>query len=213
VTDAELKEYLATRHVQRALHFTTNRGLAGILAVRYVFSREKLPQEEYLEHIYTPNCTIRKDPDHLGYVNLSISEINGRFFDICADSWHAGEDIWWAVLRFDADVLTHDGVVFTTTNNMYTGVRRGTGRSGIEPLFADAVYPFIPNTRTIRRVGRPENAPTDRQAEALYPDRLSTSWLREIVVREPAHEEKVAAMLEAVAHSPVEILCAPAVFQ
>jgi hypothetical protein len=57
-------------------------------------------------------------------VNLSISRINARLFNISAKNWHRALDGWWAVLSFDPLILTHDGVVFATTNNAYPGVIR-----------------------------------------------------------------------------------------
>ncbi len=117
---------LAEREITEVLHFTTNKGLVGSLAERYLMSRYLLPASKYLQHVLHVNSAIRpeeaayfdKSQNWLDYVNLSISEINRRFFDVSLRR-HKDADIWWAILSFDAEIMTHEGVFFATTNNSY----------------------------------------------------------------------------------------------
>lgn len=200
------------RGIESVLHFTTNSGLAGILASRAAKSRAILPTEKGLEHVYSPNCQYRKDTAWLNFVNLSISTINLHLFGISSEKWHAGEDLWWAILCFDPAVLTHEGVFFATTNNMYTGVRRGQGEDGLEALFAPTVTRWAGNT-IVRAAGLGDAYPTDVQAEALYPVELSTEYLRRVYVREEEHGDTVAGQLAALDHSRVDIIVDPSVFE
>src|SRR5690349_15550012 len=101
---------VARRNITRVLHFTTNQGLTGILASRAVKARRDLTSDKYLEHVYSPNCAVRRDQAWLGYVNLSIGRINARLWDISANKWHSNKDSWWCILVFDPIVLTHPGV-------------------------------------------------------------------------------------------------------
>ena len=121
-----ITEIVQAREITEILHFTTNRGLTGILAGKSVLSRERLPESQYLEHVYAPNTLLRKDQRYLDYVNLSISRINTEFFGH-STRWHANEDIWWCALAFDPTMLESPGVLFATTNNMYTGCTRAPG--------------------------------------------------------------------------------------
>jgi hypothetical protein len=206
--------YVDERGIREVRHFTTNRGLAGILATQTLLSRKRLPEESYLEHIFTPSCDTRKDHKYLDTISLSVSKINASFFNICSGSWHASSDIWWVILAFDPSVLAHPGVIFTNTNNIYTNVKRGEGVNALRAMFADEIRPYIPPpNKIIRRINRPVDCPTDPQAEALYPERLSTEHLLRIYVRFPQHEEKVAATMDAVRHPPVEIKYDPEAFR
>lgn len=204
-------DVIQQRQVQEVLHFTTNSGLAGILASRAVKSRAILPAEKGLEHVYSPNCQYRKDTAWLNYVNLSISKINLHLFGISSEKWHVDEDLWWAILAFQPEVLTHDGVYFTTTNNMYTGVRRGLGEEGMEALFEPRVTRWAGST-VDREPSLPDASPTCGQAEVLYPQELSTEHLQRIYVVEEDHGDAVAGMLGAIGHPSVEIVVDGSVF-
>ncbi|MEU6688357.1 DUF4433 domain-containing protein, partial [Streptomyces sp. NPDC046832] len=90
------------RKITEVVHFTTNRGLLGILVQRLCKARALLAKDEYLESIYHENTKWRReDPKYWSYVNLSISEPNHRFLRISSEDWWANEDLFWAVLSFD----------------------------------------------------------------------------------------------------------------
>lgn len=182
------------RGISQVVHFTTSHGLAGILASGALKARARLTEDMYLEHIYKHNCKDRsRDAAWHDYVNLSITHINADLFGIASGNWHRDIDGWWCVLAFNPIILTHDGVVFTTTNNMYTGVRRQPGEAGLQSLFADNIVRW--NGKIIRRVaGWPDNRPTCPYAEALYPGQVSLEYLNAIYVRDAAHIEDIAGM-------------------
>jgi hypothetical protein len=167
-----------------------------------------LPEEKYLEYVYEPNSIFRKDKPWLGYLNLSISHINRQFYDICSQKWHADEDRWWTVLSFDASLMLDPGVLFVTTNNMYTGAVREEGVAGLRQLFVPRIVRWNGN-----EVDRPDglhpSIPTCPQAEALYPDELSTTYLRTIYVSEPEHADVVSAQLAIFPHEGVRVVIDP----
>ncbi|MCY4060162.1 MAG: DarT ssDNA thymidine ADP-ribosyltransferase family protein, partial [Gammaproteobacteria bacterium] len=103
------------RGITQVVHFTTVRGVTGVLASCAVKSRKRLPEEHYLEHVFQPNAEFRKDASWLDYVNLSISRINDWMFDSSV-RWHGHEDNPWVVLVLDVELLGDPGVVFATTN-------------------------------------------------------------------------------------------------
>ncbi|RKG75471.1 DUF4433 domain-containing protein [Corallococcus sp. CA049B] len=182
------------RGIEEVLHFTTNKGVVGILASGCVKSRGELPTEKYLEYVYSPNCVKRYDAPWFGYVNLSISRINSSLFDVASGRWHRDSDLWWCVLAFDSVVLSHPGVLFATTNNMYSGVSRASGEVGLNALFESEVPQYL--ARVARRSSvTPLNQPTCFQAEALYPKSLSIGFLRTIYVATPEHEDVVCGQL------------------
>ena len=184
-------EVVARREITEIFHFTTNHGLIGILAEGAVLSRERLPESKYLEHVYEPNASVRKDGRYLNYVNLSISRINTEFFGH-STRWHANEDVWWCALAFNPEILEHDGVLFTTTNNIYTGCVRGSGAAGLEALFAERVRRWHGNV-VDRDPEIPDSWTTCHQAEVLYPSPLSCDYLRAIYVATGPHADIAAS--------------------
>ena len=162
------------------VHFTTTRGAVGILAAKALKGRQRLRQDQYLEHVYRPNADTRKDTQWLDYVNLSIQRINDWMFDTSA-RWHATDDVSWVVLSFPPRILAHPGVVFTTTNNIYPACKHAEGLGGFSRMFADQVrgrYSELHN-----RADKQSSWPTDRQAEVLYPGELSCGHLQRIDVQ------------------------------
>ncbi|WP_051809850.1 DarT ssDNA thymidine ADP-ribosyltransferase family protein [Streptomyces sp. NRRL S-378] len=210
-TKDTVESIIASRKISEALHFTTNLGLLGILGTSAVLSRRQLPSEKYVEHIYTPNCSTRKDHAWLDYVNLSISRINDSMFD-ASKRWHEVDKVWWAALSFEAQILSAPGVYFTTTNNIYPSVRRGTGADGLNALFAEVISGRY-SQPVMRRAGQPTSWTTDRQAEVLYPSRLPLAQLQRIYVREEHHADDISGWFASFPSTPtVPVICAPKVF-
>ena len=191
------------------VHFTTLRGAVGVLASRAVKSRSSLPKDRYLEHVYRPNADTRKDPLWLDYVNLSIERINDSMFGASA-RWHIADNNPWVVLAFDVEILGHPGVVFTTTNNIYPSCQRAEGLHGFTAMFADSVQGRYGVVQT-RDVKGPQ-WPTDRQAEVLYPRKLSCEYLRRIDVQLPETVDEIHGALAGLSQS-VPVRHAPEVFQ
>jgi hypothetical protein len=168
--------------------------LTGILAEGAALSRQRLPESKYLEHVYEPNASVRKDRAWLDFVNLSISRINTEFFGH-SSRWHANRDVWWCALSFHPAVLSDEGVIFTTTNNIYTGCRRGSGADGLKALFAPEVKRWTGNV--VRRApDMPSAWTTCPQAEVLYPQRLGCAQLRCVYVATGLHADVAASTCE-----------------
>jgi hypothetical protein len=205
-------EILGLAHVRGitdVVHFTTSRGALGVLSRRAVLSRKRLPEDAYLAHVYRPNALNRKDPAWLDYVSLSISQINDWMFET-SQRWHVAEGMSWVVLSFTPEILTHAGVVFTTTNNIYPARLRAEGRAGFEQMFASRVASRYGGIK-IRPPGYPASCPTDRQAEVLYPGEVSLTYLQRIDVQTgPCHDD-IEGMLGAL-NLDVQVRLAPHVF-
>ncbi|MFG6402503.1 DarT ssDNA thymidine ADP-ribosyltransferase family protein [Microbacterium sp. P04] len=207
------------RGVTELLHFTTSRGLIGILAQGKIHSRKGLNEEQYLENIKLLNSPDRsRDADWWDWVNLSVSQVNSTFLGH-SHRWHADDDIWWACLSFDVEILDHPGVYFCTGNNAYPATKREQGVAGLEGLFAPVVYWGKWSTRMDRPTGLASSLPTDPQAEVLYPKALSLEYARAIYVPEPELTDDVAGMIgvvkrySAIDLSGLPISARPDVFQ
>jgi hypothetical protein len=207
-----IDEIIKQRKITEVLHFTTNEGLLGILYTRSVKSRQKLPKEKTLEYIYQPNAVFRKDKYWLDYINLSISRINYQFFDVSANRWHRDRNIWWCVLSFDPVILSHSGVYFTTTNNMYTGVRRNTGGKGLQMLFDSLIIQWA--GQIVRRDSDlPAKFPTCSQAEVLYPGELSTKFLQRVYVSTGEDHDDICGQCAGVSFPDLEVRILPEIFK
>ncbi len=175
-----IEEIVKKRNILDIVHFTTNSGLTGILASKCVLSRARLKKEQYLEHIVYYNCENRaKDINWLDYVNLSITTVNMNLFGISRGKWHLNMDGMWCILSFSPEILTHPGVYFATTNNIYTGIKRRMGARGLNDLFAAQIERWQGNV-IARDEDLPVNQPTCNQAEVLYPSKLSIEYLKHI---------------------------------
>lgn len=198
------------RGVKSIVHFTTVSGAIGVFASKAVKSRSRLREDQYLEHVYHPNAPFRKDEDWLDYVSLSIARINAWMFEHSA-RWHVADPNPWVLLSFDSDILSHPGVVFATTNNIYPACRRAEGRAGFEQLFAQSVYGRY-GTLHERTDDMRADWPTDRQAEVLYPGEVPCSWLRRVDVQVAKTMEPICGAL-AVLGSDVSVRHTPEVFE
>jgi len=195
-----IEEQIAVREITEILHFTTNRGLVGSLAKGFLLSRPLLG-EDYLKYVLHLNAEIRpeeapyfdKSEDWVRFVNLSISEINSRFLDV-SRRWHASEDVWWGILAFSSEVITHENVCFSTTNNGYEDAIRGKGESGFSNLFAPSIIRKLNGNYgrwSCSRNFRESHLPTCEQAEVLYPEKLDLHYLNKVYVEDETHFDLV----------------------
>lgn len=207
---AAIEAMIRHRDITRLLHFSTNRGLVGTLASRALKSRALLNSDNYLERIFTPNARVRQDFPWTRHVSLSISRINASFF-AASTRWHAREDLWWCVLEFTPALLTHEGVVFVTTNNIYTGADRNTGAAGLQALFAERILQYR-NLISVRGPDVPDQLTTDAQAEVLYPVEVCTHHLRRVYVQSEDHAAVAEAQMAAVDHPPIPVDVQPEAF-
>lgn len=208
-----IRDIATDRSIEEILHFTTNKGLVGILASGHILSRAQLPTEKYLEHVYEPNAEVRRDGPWLDHVNLSISRLNWEFFGH-SRRWHAHEDVWWCAVAISPAVLELPDVVFTTTNNIYTGCRRAPGEEGLKAMFADRVPRWAGNV-VVRPPDFPDSWTTDHQAEVLVPRKVRVEHLSKIYVATEAHADIVASQCEILLGeaAPLPIVIDPDVFE
>ncbi|MGK5637152.1 DarT ssDNA thymidine ADP-ribosyltransferase family protein [Streptomyces sp. URMC 126] len=200
------------REITEVVHFTTNRGLLGILVQRECKARALLARDEYLESIYHQNTKYRReDRRYLTYVNLSVSEPNHRFLRISSEDWWAHEDLFWAVLSFDPVIMTHPGVLFAPGNMGYSGITPAAGRAGAEALFAEHVPQGFGKTMRRRR-DRAPHLPTNPQAEVLYPRTVPTRYLRRVYTLTHEDAAKAEAIVSASGHDEVDIIVDPVTF-
>ena len=206
-----IADVVASRRITEILHFTTNRGLLGILAMGFVKSRKRLPDESQLEYLFLPNTDYRKDTEWVDYVNLSVSQVNKRFL-----AWSRrrprSERLFWCILAFDPAILGHPGVLFATTNNIYSGVMRGASGRDLNALFAERVHQWGPYH--VNRSGRhQDHFPTCEQAEVLYPKALSIEHLTRVYVTDGETQDEVHAMLGMLGLNSVDVIVEASMFQ
>ena len=179
------------RGITSIVHFTRIPGLVGILDSSAIKARNLLPEDARLRYVYEANAAYRRrDQIWHDYVNLSVTHINLHMFG-SSQSWHP-DDVW-VILEFGSAILGDPGVVFCTTNNIYSGAHRCRGLQGFEQLFASDVPRWHEN-RTVRRSHQPY-ATTDPQAEVLYPFELSLEHLHTVTVPDDHVEDTVEAAL------------------
>ena len=186
------------RDVTSIVHFTTVKGLIGILASDAVKSRQHLPEDESVKYVFEPNAVDRHlDQLWHDYINLSVTAINLRMFRFSArEHPHAK----WVILEFGPEILGDRGVVFCTTNNIYPAASRGRGLQGFEPLFAPKVASWY--GQPVTRSDRSPFQTTDPQAEVLYPYELSLKHLHTVTVADDDACEAVEAALSHFPYAP-----------
>lgn len=207
--DPAVMKVIEERQITEVVHFTTNLGLIGTLGLGLLLSRHRLPEERYLEHVYKPNSTFRKDTAWLDFVNMSISNVNDWMFST-SSRWHEDDGIWWTILAFDPAILAAPGVVFATTNNIYPRCLRYQGACGIEALFADPVFGRYDSRHT--RSGKSSWQPTDRQAEVLIPESVSVRHLETIYVAHAEHADAIEGLFGGLGCAEYPIVVDPGVF-
>jgi hypothetical protein len=204
--------------ITEVVHFTSNHGLVGTLEVGALLSRRRLPDVDHLAYIAAPTSAQRQEAmsyfdkveDWLDFINLSLSEINQHYFNFAANKWHTQGDRWWTILSFRPEVLTHPGVFFTTTNNVYEHVVRGQGEEGLVALFKGPIY--RKGRWLAHRNGRAINLATCQQAEVLYPQSLAVAYLQKIYVATEEQHDLVAGWLRYYRINSVSVTIQPEKF-
>lgn len=216
MNDALIEAEITARGINEVLHFTTNNGLLGILATGSLLAHSELPNEKRLSHILQINCPDRsRDRDWHSYVNLSIERINGSFFKIAKDKWHAHRDVFWCILSFSPEIMAHAGVMFSTTNNAYALANRAPGKDGLAALFAQSVRLFPTKWATRSKASQP-NLTTCNQAEVLYPTALPLQYLKRVYLSSEANLHEVQAQIgffSGNVPSALELIVAPYLFE
>lgn len=210
----EINSLINHKEITEILHFTTERGLTGCAGSKFVLSRKALNEDQYLSEIASPVSherkeaqeTFNKDKNWLDYINLSISEINTSYFN-AAKRWFIGEDRWWCIMSFDPIILTHPGVYFTTTNNIYTSVIRTEGITGFQNMFSEQIIRWYRNI--INRNGRELRLTTCEQAEVLYPNPLSMIFLKAVYVQNSEQAASIHGTLMSFGFQSVNVIICP----
>ena len=186
------------RGITSIVHFTTIPGLVGILASSAIMARNQLPEDARLKYVYVANAADRRrDQIWHDYVNLSVTAINLHMFRFSERS-HPGNQ--WVILEFGPEILGDPGVVFCTTNNIYSAAHRCRCLRGFEQLFASSVPRWNGN-----RVARNDRLPyqtTDPRAEVLYPFELSLDHLHTVAVGDGETRDAVVAARSHFPHQP-----------
>lgn len=192
------------RGVPEIVHFTTDKGILGSLRKRELLSRQRVQDDQELAFIFQ-DVWPRRDPEWLDYVSLSVSRINTSLYQRAKRNLH---ERWWGVLAFDVGILDHEGVWFTTTNNVYEQVcRRATGVYGFDAMFGASIAWGYQGSVMNRPLGMAQYLPTDAQAEVLYPGAIPFEYLRAVYVGEAQHRHLVLAWCDVlqVAEPRVEV--------
>lgn len=206
-----IDQFSKDRRIESIVHFTTNHGALGIFASNGLKSRQRLDADDQLQHIFQPNAQSRnKDAAWLDYANLSISRINTSFFRY-SGNWHREQNFFWCIFDFSPEIMQHDGVWFTTTNNIYSGVRRAQGVIGLEAAFDDRTTLWSGNV-IARPADHPLCLPTCPQAEILYPGEVSTDHLQRVYARCDSDSNEIVAQMYAVNHRVVPVIVNPDLF-
>lgn len=197
------------RGITEILHYTSQKGVQGSVMKGALLSRQRTENDEDVAYIFE-GVWPRRDHAWVDHISLSVSKINAELYDKSRARY---PDWWWAVMSFAPDILDHEGVWFTTTNNVYEDVlERGQGVDGFEALFRERVPWGYYGSVKVRRPGHPEHWPTDPQAEVLYPQALSLDHLVRIYVPGSQHRALVHAWCEAFDRPEFEVVVDMAVF-
>lgn len=213
-----IKDLISERGIREILHFTTNRGLVGVLATGKLRSRRKLNSDDYLKNILHQNALFRpeeadnfdKSQDWLDYVNMSISVINASYMRF-SKGWAHNSKIWWYVMSFDASIAGDDGVQFATTNNGYEHCLRADGQAGLEAVFGPTIR--RKEAWIVQRGRRAAHLPTCQQAELLYPGEVSVDYLRHIYVQTAEDSDRAKGWLRDFGPPHVEVSIREDVFK
>ncbi len=197
--------------ITEILHFTTNAGFLGMLSKGQVLPNSRLHKEDTLEFIFKQNSETRreKDPKWLDYINLSVSRLNHEFFGY-SQYIHRNKDMYWVVLSFTPEIMSHQGVYFATTNNIYPSCKRGQGTQGFEEMFKNPVE-GLRQQDVYRGDSHLPSWTTCKQAEVLYPDGLSLDYLNRIYVCNEETKPCVNAQMM-LFNKSIETVVAPSVF-
>lgn len=196
------------RGITEVLHYTSQRGAMGTVMKKALLSRERVENDPDIAFVFE-GVWERKDPEWVDYISLSLSRIN---VDLYRRSRKRFPDYWWAILSFDVEILDHDGVWFTTTNNTYPVCERARGEAGLAAMFAPVVPWGRQGTVKTRHPGMSEAWTTCETAEVLYPQRIPLEHLRRIDVQGAQHCRLVQAWAEVYGAGELSIEVRPGSF-
>lgn len=201
---ASVTDRAKDRGVDQIVHYTSNKGMMGLVSRGILLSRQRIADDPELAFIFH-NIWPVKAPRWIDHISLSVSRINLDLFQRASVNY---PQFWWAVLSFSPDILDDTGVWFTTTNNAYEETcQRGKGPTGFEAVFAPTVpYGYFGSVAR-RDTSIQDRYPTHRAAEVLYPGQLDLEHLQAVHVLDAEHERLIGAWCDAyqTPRLPVEI--------
>lgn len=211
MNNISISDQVESRGITEILHFTTNTGFLGMLSQGQVLPNSKLHKENTLEFIFQQNSQTRKEknPKWLDYINLSVSRLNHEFFSY-SQYIHRNKDMYWVVLSFSPEIMSHQGIYFATTNNIYPSCKRGQSVEDFEAMFKNPVE-GLRQRDFYREDSHLPSWTTCVQAEVLYPDGLSLEHLNRIYVYDEKTKPCVNAQMMLYNHS-IETVVDPSVF-
>lgn len=191
------------RGISQILHYTSNKGMMGLISRGELLSRQRVADDPELAFIFQSIWPV-KAPRWVDHISMSISQINLDLYQRSCSNY----PFWWAVLSFTPDILDHDGVWFTTTNNAYEDTcQRAQGLDGLEAMFSPRVPYGYYGSVAHRPATRPNAFATHRAAEVLYPGALDFEHLQAVYVLQAQHRRLIGAWCSAYGQPalPVEI--------
>lgn len=193
-----IRSTCAWRRIAHVVHFTHYRGVIGILNEQALLSTRELQTHQSLGEIRKLTWEDRtRDASWLGYASLSIGHINTELFGR-AQRNHADPEESWFILQFTAEILSHPGVLFVTTNNAYQCAIRAPGITGLNNLFQTQVVAYDSGTIRYRSLQQAPGVPTCPQAEVLYPGSVSLLHCTGIVTSTMRDEADLTGVIEAI---------------
>lgn len=208
-----IMDFTQKRGITRLVHFTPFLNLCGMFNRGGIWPRSKLedydkknPDEDIMSYINW-NDKLRLDGRN-DCINLSIQRINSFLFARFKDFPHGKP---WCLLEVNPICLQHSGVLFTVANAASTWVRNNGTQDGIEGLKKLYAAKISDGKRLHeRKKETPENCPTSRQAEVLYPGVIDISLINGLVfaTNEDAVQAKAMLMTDCpnVALPPVKVV-------
>jgi ssDNA thymidine ADP-ribosyltransferase, DarT len=194
------------RGITEVLHYTSEKGIYGALVKDAVLSRRRLEDDPEIEFIFQAVWPV-KAPAWKDHISLSLTRINLDLFERSRSHY---PEYWWGVVSFNTEILDHEDVHFTTTNNIYPTCERGQGEEGLENMFQPSVLGRYSHEWT--RDGLTDDQTTDRTAEVLYPGSLSLAHLNRIFVPTLDERRLIRAWCDALGKEEPPIDVRPDVF-
>lgn len=204
-----VSERARERGVTEILHYTSDRGVMGSVMKGALLSRQRVEADPDVAFIFE-GIWDRKDHAWLDYISLSVARTN---LDLFRRSRAHFPDRWWAVMSFSPEILDHEGVWFTTTNNVYEDCcERGQGLDGFEAMYASPIEWGYYGSRKHRGSRHEEAWPTDRAAEVLYPGAIALEHLQTVYVEGKQARRMVNAWTDSFAKPELSVTVDPTPF-
>jgi hypothetical protein len=205
-----IREEAERRRITRLCHFTPSRNLIHIASGRVgILATKQLREDE--RNVYTPTDLLRLD-QHEGYICCSIEYPNAWYLARIRGNDPLFRD--WVIILINPRYLWTPGTRFCPRN---AAARYGRdiaeGKAAFMELFADSVYGA--GGRVFSRSPLHLSCcPTDQQAEALIPDRISPNDILGIVVVAERQARNELARFRLVGISPdrFKVIVAPVLF-